>query len=198
MVILLCCVHTVRICVVWSPPVLVHPAGVLDNDDDVLMNVLLRDREHAERNVQLRSGRPEYRPYDEEETDEYGMVRVTFSLCVFKMSCSALLQPKTRSLLSKYDEEIEGVEKKAFTLGSGGSFDMQEEEREKEMMRQRLQEGRVSLHQLPAVVASEYYTPEEMVSFRKPIKKRKLRKKTKLKADDLVPLADEQRDSKYV
>ena len=83
MVILLCCIHTVRTRVVWSPPVLVYPAGVLDNDDDdVLMNVLLRDQEHAERNVQLRSGRSEYRPYDEEETDEYGMVRVPFSLCV--------------------------------------------------------------------------------------------------------------------
>ena len=109
-------------------------------------------------------------------------------------------QPKTKSLLGKYDEEIEGVEKKAFTLSTEGSFDAQEEEKERERVKQRLQEGRISLHQLPAVVASEYYTSEEMVAFRKPKKRRKIRK-GKLKADDLVPLAehgDEKHESKYV
>ena len=35
----------------------------------------------------------------------------------------------------------------------------------------------------------EYYTEEEMVQFRKPRKKKKVRKR--LKADDLIPLADE-------
>ena len=92
------------------------------------------------------------------------------------------------------------MQKKTFTLSSGGSFDAQEEEREKERIKQRLQEGRVSLQKLPAVVASEYFTAEEMVAFRKPKKRRKVRK-GKLKADDLIPLAergDESQESKYV
>ena len=105
-------------------------------------------------------------------------------------------------MLGKYDEEIQGVEKKAFTLGTGGDFDALEEERERERVKLRLQEGRVSLQLLPAVVASEYYTSEEMVAFRKTNKKkRKLRKKSKLKADDLLPLTEQpvkQEESKSV
>ena len=48
----------------------------------------------------------------------------------------------------------------------------------------------ISLQVAPSQVATEYYTAEEMVQFRKPRKKRKVRKR--LKADDLLPLADEQ------
>ena len=46
----------------------------------------------------------------------------------------------------------------------------------------------VTLELAPAQVASEYYTAEEMVQFKRPKKKRKIRKKEKLKADDLMPL----------
>ncbi len=49
----------------------------------------------------------------------------------------------------------------------------------------------VSLETGPSQVASEYYTSEEMVQFRKTKKKRKLRKKEKVKADDLLPLGNE-------
>ena len=42
----------------------------------------------------------------------------------------------------------------------------------------------------PAQVATEYFTSEEMVQFKK-VKKRKLRKKGRVKADDLVPLGNE-------
>ena len=112
------------------------------------------------------------------------------SFLIIHVHC-VLSQPKPKALLGKYDEEIEGVQKKAFTLGMEGEFDMREEESEREMVKQRLMEGRVSLHQLPSVVASEYYTNEEMVAFRRTTrKKRKLRKKSKLKADDLIPLTE--------
>lgn len=46
----------------------------------------------------------------------------------------------------------------------------------------------MSLELAPAQVASEYYTAEEMVQFKRPKKKRKIRKKEKVKADDLLPL----------
>ena len=46
----------------------------------------------------------------------------------------------------------------------------------------------VSLELAPAQVASEYYTAEEMVQFKRPKKKRKIRKKEKVKADDLLSL----------
>ena len=34
----------------------------------------------GEKNIELRKRKPDYRPYDEPEMDEYGMVRV---LCIF-------------------------------------------------------------------------------------------------------------------
>ena len=40
-------------------------------------------------------------------------------------------------------------------------------------------------------MASEYYTGEEMLQFKKVKKKRKLRKVEKVKADDLLPLGPE-------
>lgn len=40
-------------------------------------------------------------------------------------------------------------------------------------------------------MASEYYTSEEMVQFKKVRKKKKLRKVEKVKADDLLPLGPE-------
>ncbi len=40
----------------------------------------------------------------------------------------------------------------------------------------------------PAQVASEYFSTEEMVAFKKPKRRKKLRKKEKVKADDLLPL----------
>lgn len=50
----------------------------------------------------------------------------------------------------------------------------------------------VSLELAPAQVASEYYTAEEMVQFKRPKKKRKIRKKDKLKADDLLSLGGQE------
>ena len=44
-------------------------------------------------------------------------------------------------------------------------------------------------------MASEYYTAEEMVQFKRPKKKRKIRKKEKLKADDLLPLDSQESTS---
>ena len=47
----------------------------------------------------------------------------------------------------------------------------------------------------PSKLASEYYTAEEMVHFKKPRKKKKVRKKEKFKVDDLLPLADDDASS---
>ena len=47
----------------------------------------------------------------------------------------------------------------------------------------------------PVQVASEYYTAEEMVQFKRPKKRRKIRKKEKVKADDLLSLESQERSS---
>ena len=56
--------------------------------------------------------------------------------------------------------------------------------------------NQVTLATGPSQIASEYYSTEEMVAFKKPKKRKKLRKKEKVKADDLMPLdaGDEKRD----
>ena len=51
------------------------PKGILDEEqDDVLVNVNIEDDERAEKNIENKKKKPDYKPYDEPEYDEYGMV----------------------------------------------------------------------------------------------------------------------------
>lgn len=73
-------------------------SDVLDEKDDVLMNVNIVDDEHAAQNVENKKNKLDYKPYDDGEVDEYGML-------------------KEKEILEKYDEEIQGAKKKSFQLG---------------------------------------------------------------------------------
>ncbi|XP_046564938.1 U4/U6.U5 tri-snRNP-associated protein 1-like [Haliotis rubra] len=151
--------------------------GILDKDeDDVLINVNMVDDEVAEKNVDNKKKKPEYKPYDEPEYDEYGML-------------------KPNSILDKYDEDIDGNKKvkKSFTLGSGGKYDA-DEDREMERIRTELRQQGQTLAMPALTLASEYYTAEEAAAKFKKVKKkvRKIRKKTSLKADDLLNIAADQ------
>ncbi|KAM6435362.1 U4/U6.U5 tri-snRNP-associated protein 1 [Liasis olivaceus] len=150
--------------------------GVLEEEGgDVLVNVNMVDKEKAKKNVELRKKKPEYKPYEEDESVD--------DMVIFKH----------KSILSKYDEEIEGEKKKSFKLDSVG---MADGSRERE-----LQHIRDSLHtraqtlDMPSIhLASEYYTPEEMSTTFKKTRRRvkKIRKKEKpVKANDLLPLCTE-------
>jgi U4/U6.U5 tri-snRNP-associated protein 1 len=72
--------------------------GVLENEDegDELENIALREQEKLQERLDLKKKRPVYDPNDIDETGETG-------------------------LLSKYDEEIYGKKKKAFTLDSAAA-----------------------------------------------------------------------------
>nr|XP_014432294.1 U4/U6.U5 tri-snRNP-associated protein 1 [Pelodiscus sinensis] len=148
--------------------------GVLQEEDDVLVNVNIVDKEKAQKNVELRKKKPEYKPYEEESVDDMAIY-------------------KHKNILSKYDEEIEGEKKKSFKLDSCGMADGSWE-RELQQVRDSLRSQAQSLDMPSLQLASEYFTPEEMnVTFKK-VKRRvkKLRKKEKpVKADDLVPLGNE-------
>nr|KAF6438956.1 spliceosome associated factor 1, recruiter of U4/U6.U5 tri-snRNP [Molossus molossus] len=63
--------------------------GVLQEEEDVLVNVNLVDKERAKKNVELRKKKPDYLPYAEGE------------------SVDDLAQQKPRSILAKYDEDPE-------------------------------------------------------------------------------------------
>ncbi|KAH8027602.1 hypothetical protein HPB51_007152 [Rhipicephalus microplus] len=161
-------------------------SSVLDEGDDVLENVNLVEAEKAERNVENRKGKPGYQPYDDTEVDEFGIV-------------------KKKSLLYKYDEEIEGVKREKFSIGAGPTE--ADKERELELVRMKLKQKqkarmthilrRDSLIMPAPQIATEYYTPDEMATFKKTKRKvRKTRKRQTFKADDLVPLPGHGDDKK--
>ncbi|XP_069500904.1 U4/U6.U5 tri-snRNP-associated protein 1 [Ambystoma mexicanum] len=145
--------------------------GVMEEDaTDVLVNVNIVDQEKAKKNTELKKKRPDYKPYEEEESvDDMAML-------------------KHKTVLSKYDEEIEGEKKKSFRLESGGTADCSWE-KELQHIRENLRNQAQSLD-LPAMkIASEYYTPEEMdVTFKKTKRRvKRIRKKDKtVKVEDLL------------
>ncbi|XP_071454399.1 U4/U6.U5 tri-snRNP-associated protein 1 [Hetaerina americana] len=151
--------------------------GVLDEDDDVLVNVNLLDEEKYKKNIDRKKQKPHlygYNVYDEPELDEFGNVK--------------------KSVLSKYDEEIEGEEKKSFEIGAEDPEEYQKKEINR--IREKLQKKTLESLNLPALkLASEYYTEEEMEKFKKPKKKvRKVRQKP-LRASDLLPLPSTSQES---
>ncbi|KAK2827116.1 hypothetical protein Q7C36_018042 [Tachysurus vachellii] len=143
--------------------------GVLEEKEDMLVNVNIVDREKAEKNVELKKKKPEYKPYNEEESVDD---MVTF---------------KPKSILSKYDEELEGEKKKSFRLSTGG-FATGDRERELQAIRETLRNQAQSLDMPALTLASEYYTPQEIVGFKKTKRRvKKIRKKEKpVKTDDLL------------
>uniref|UniRef100_A0A0N5AQA4 U4/U6.U5 tri-snRNP-associated protein 1 n=1 Tax=Syphacia muris TaxID=451379 RepID=A0A0N5AQA4_9BILA len=151
---------------------------VLADEEEVLINPNLVDNKRYERNVELRKRKSRYEPYAE-DFDEFGM-------------------PKDHGLLAKYDEEIEGEKKEGFRLDETGGVDLEKERQEMEVKKNLMLANKmlVSLESPKYKLATDFYTQEEMIAFRKPKKKKdssKIRKrKTKvLKADDLLPNADD-------
>lgn len=60
--------------------------GVLDEEGDTLVNVNMVDREKADKNVELKKKKPEYKPYDEEESvDDMAMVAFSQTQSVLEM-----------------------------------------------------------------------------------------------------------------
>nr|XP_015910783.2 U4/U6.U5 tri-snRNP-associated protein 1 isoform X2 [Parasteatoda tepidariorum] len=141
--------------------------GVLEEEDDVLENVNIIDNEKYAKNVENKKKKPDYRPYEEPEFDEFGIL-------------------KKKNLLSKYDEEIEGEKKKSFKIGNANNCYFVSKEQELELIRMKLkQQNEVTLEMPDMKIANEYYTPEDMVQFRNPKKKKKIHRNI-LKADDLL------------
>lgn len=142
----------------------------LDEEDeaDVLVNVNLVDDEVADKNVENKKKKPNYKPYD--DFDEDGSFR-------------------NKSLLNKYDEELDGETKKSFKLGARGVYDTSDENFIKKLDQEHKSRA-IKLDILNDLkAASDYMTTEEMEKFKKPKKIRKVMRKTKaLKADDLLPL----------
>jgi len=145
--------------------------NILDEDEgDTLVNVNMIDDEKYKKNNEVKKQKPGYQPY-EEELDDSGL-------------------PKSKSLLAKYDSEIDGDKRESFVLGRKGDEAAQRKAMENVRDKLKMQSRKVeSLESLPLRIASEYYTEQEMTSFKKVKRRvRKVRSKSDqtLKADDLL------------
>ena len=145
-----------------------------DDYEDVLVNVNIVEAEKTKKSLQnIKEARAGYQAYDQEEVDD-----VTGEI-------------RRKGLLSQYDEEIDGLKKDSFVLETGGEFN-EENFKQKELQKIR---HKLKLQSVQSLVtpelrqASDYYTTEEMATFKKPKKKKKVRKKV-LKADDLLKMSD--------
>ena len=147
--------------------------NVLDEDgEEVLVNPTLMYNEQLKKNKDLRNKKSTYNPYDEEEIDEFGVV-------------------KKKNLLSKYDEGDDGGEtRETFKLDNKGGVNLAEEEEEQRVKRNLFMANKKlqSLETPKYKIAAEFYTEEEMISFRKPKKKKDGSKsrKRKGKEEDIV------------
>ncbi|GAB6024338.1 hypothetical protein CHUAL_009507 [Chamberlinius hualienensis] len=134
-------------------------ADVLEESNDVLVNVNMVDDEKMKKNNEIKKKSKAYNPMEEDdELEDFDDV--------------------SKNVLSKYNEEIAGVKKKSFVIGGSAQVDKFKKQDER---------GEGLSLDLPALkVASEFYTEEEMVQFKK-TKIRKVKKK-KFRADDLLDM----------
>ncbi|VDN56019.1 unnamed protein product [Dracunculus medinensis] len=144
---------------------------VLDAGDEILINPNMIENQRYARNAELRKKKDRYEPYAE-DIDEFGL-------------------PKDKGLLSKYDEELNGEERKTFRLDEMGEVDIEKERQEMEIRRRLFMANKKleSLDSYQYKVASEFYSQEEMLSFRKPKRKKdtkKMRKRKEKILKDLV------------
>ncbi|XP_022918129.1 U4/U6.U5 tri-snRNP-associated protein 1 [Onthophagus taurus] len=148
--------------------------NVLDEKDDVLVNVNMVDNERYKKNVENLKKKPQYNAYDVEEFDEFG-------------------NPIEKSLLDKYDVEIDGEKKQSFRIGHDNY--LERKHAAMESVKNKLANKKLESLQGPGLtLASEYYNEEELTKFKKPKKKkvRKIREKGKLTADYLEQIQDEE------
>jgi U4/U6.U5 tri-snRNP-associated protein 1 len=146
---------------------------ILNDEGDTLVNVNMLDDERYKKNVINRKQNPNTYGYDvyEEELDEFGNL-------------------SQRSILKKYDEELEGKKKTSFVIGQGHELQAEERRRQQEIKAKLQNKTLESLNTEPLQLASEYYNETELTKFKKPKKKiKKLRQK--LKADDLLDMVSE-------
>ena len=141
------------------------------DDEDVLHSVSLDDHEKAKKNLEIKRKGFGYKAYEEEEVDELGFY-------------------KAKTVLGKYDEEIEGETRNRFTIGEQGLIDTSWEQ-QKEVMRKEIKAKGESLALPKLKLMSEYLTEEEMKFKKRKRKIKKVRKRDTFTADSLTPLPGE-------
>ncbi|EDV99376.1 GH13064 [Drosophila grimshawi] len=145
-----------------------------EEDGDTLVNVNMLDDERYKKNVANKKLNPLSYGYNvyEEQYDELG-------------------NPIERSILEKYDEDVEGQPQKRKNFVIGENLNEEREHRRKLLEIKTKLAGKhlETLQDSNVKLASDVFSAEELATFKKPKKKvKKLRQK--LKAEDLEPIAE--------
>ncbi|KAK9768601.1 hypothetical protein K7432_000663 [Basidiobolus ranarum] len=136
-------------------------SNILEEEGDELTNIQLEEQEKLRQNIENKKKRPIYTGYDDEE---------------FQGDIGG-----KRTILSHYDDEIDGPKKDFFVLNTKGEASL-DRERERQEVSAKLKSQAVTLSFDKMNEIQDYYTAEEVaVTFKKPKKKKK--KSTRRKAD---------------
>jgi len=154
---------------------------VLGEVGDELENVNMKDNERYKKNIAVKKQNPQSYGYDvyEEQYDEFGNF-------------------VDRGVLAKYDEEIEGLEKRSsFTIGESKELIQQQQRRAMEIKAKLANKRLETLEDVGLMrLASDHFTEEELTQFKKPKGKKVKKIRQKLKADELLGIAGEKEAGK--
>ncbi|KAJ3302245.1 hypothetical protein HDV03_005223 [Kappamyces sp. JEL0829] len=138
-----------------------------EDDGDELMNVTLADQERLRKNQELKKGHRQPTAYEEFERAQAGL---------------------DKKILSKYDDPGADDDETGFVLGSSGKVNYQAHIKNKEE-KKHVDLGGISLDYDKNKEIADFYTMDEMMSFRKSKKKKKSSRKRKLD-DEALPDPD--------
>ncbi|KAI6155443.1 SART-1 family-domain-containing protein [Pisolithus tinctorius] len=145
---------------------------ILDNEEDELQNIDLAEEERTRKNVEMKIKRRDYTGYDDDEfaTGKQGM---------------------KRSILAKYDEELEGSRETGFRLGSSVTPTQVAKVVEPEEGLVKVNRTLLSIDYTKNLETTDYLR-EGDVGFKKPkTKKKRLARRTAIDVDDGADAKDE-------
>ncbi|TFK40352.1 SART-1 family-domain-containing protein [Crucibulum laeve] len=127
---------------------------ILDNEEDELQNVEMAEEERIQKNKELKIKKRDYTGYDDEEFVEgaHGMMK--------------------RSVLAKYDEDIEGSRETGFRLGSSVISSKSRQAEEKQHAAAMVNKSLLSIDYTKNLETADYLK-EGDVGFKKPKSKKK-------------------------
>ncbi|RUS29059.1 SART-1 protein, partial [Jimgerdemannia flammicorona] len=142
-------------------------SAILENDEgDQLTSVQIEDHERLQKNLDNKKKKPGYLAYDDDEF--------------------TLAGGQKRDILSQYDEDIDGPKKSTFVIGKDGTVST-DPMTTKKSVSEKLKAQSVNLSYDKMKEIKDYYTKDEAdVTFKKPKRKKKVRKK----AEDQEPIDD--------
>ncbi|KXN89099.1 U4/U6.U5 tri-snRNP-associated protein 1 [Leucoagaricus sp. SymC.cos] len=126
---------------------------ILDNEEDELQNIEMAEEERRQKNQEIKIKRRDYTGYDDEEFEEGN-------------------QGMKRSILAKYDEELEGPKDSGFRLGSAVVSNKVKQEEERQSAAAAVNKSLLSIDYTKNLDISDYKQVGE-IGFKKPKTKKK-------------------------